>query len=156
MSYVLQMRRQGGHEEESGDAATVRYSDLRGGAGGLLAEAVVLKASALPDPPPDEIRVTVDWVEAAAGPGRRAGQSGTAPADTGEPASPRSRPRKVAQGERVEVVKSRVSGVKSPPEWLEQYVGRTGIVLWTTADGAMVDLDADTTWFSYAELEPKD
>ena len=56
----------------------------------------------------------------------------------------------------VEVMKSRVSGVKSPPEWLEQIVGRTGIVLWTTADGAMVDLDADTAWFSYDELQSKD
>ena len=156
MSYSLKLKRESGHEGEGGDVATVRYSDVRGDTGGLLAQAVVLKASALPDPPPDEIHVTVDWVGAAAGLEPQAVLPRTAHADSGVPAGAHTKPMKIAPGDRVEVVKSRVSGVKNPPEWLEQYLGRTGIVLWTTADGAMVDLDADTTWFSYGELKSKD
>ncbi len=156
MSYSLKLKREGGHKGEGADVATVRYSDTRGGTGGLLAQAVVLKASALPDPPPDEIRVTVDWVAAAAGPERQAVRPRTADADSAVPGGAHARSRKIAQGDRVEVIKSRVSGVKNPPEWLEQYLGRTGTVLWTTADGAMVDLGTDATWFSYEELQSKD
>ena len=115
-----------------------------------------LKASDLPDPPPDELRVTCRLGRG----GSRTRAAGSAAADrgaeSGAPAGAHARPRKIAQGDRVEVIKSRVSGVKNPPEWLEQYVGRTGVVLWTTADGAMVDLGADAIWFSYEELESKD
>ena len=51
------------------------------------------------------------------------------------------------------IVKNRLAGIHQPPEWLEQYLGRTGTVLWTTAGGAMVKLDNEATWFPYAELE---
>lgn len=154
MSYSVWIKRQGDHKGDGREDATVRYSE--GDTGGLLAQAVALKASALPDPPPEEIHVTFDWVEVAAGSEPQAVLPRTASADIGAPVIAHTRPKKVAQGGRVEVVKSRVSGVKNPPEWLEQYVGRTGVVLWTTADGAMVDLDTDITWFSYEELESKD
>ena len=149
MSYRVSMRREGdGPKPDAPDGSAVTYTYVGEGAGGHSADAVVLRASMLPDPPPDVIYLTVDWprpeVVGHAGEAERAAVV-TATAH-----------KKLAQGDRVEVVKSRVSGVKSPPEWLEQYVGRSGVVLWTTADGAMVDLEADHTWFSYEELKPKE
>jgi hypothetical protein len=39
---------------------------------------------------------------------------------------------------------------------LAQYLGKTGVVLWTTDDGAMVQLAGGATWFPYEELEAKD
>ena len=56
-------------------------------------------------------------------------------------------------GDKVLIVKDRDSGVRYPPEWLEQFVGRTGRILWITADGAMVMLEDGATWFPYKELE---
>jgi hypothetical protein len=153
MSYSVTIKRQDGDQGQAGDA-TVRYADVQGGAGGFLAQPIVLRAAALPNPAPDEIRVTFAWAEAAVRP--PAERTKPAPAESGAPAGPSTRGQKIAKGDRVEVIKSRVSRVKSPPEWLEQYVGRTGVVLWTTADGAMVDLGPDTAWFSYQELRPKE
>jgi hypothetical protein len=127
---------------ESVQQGTVRYVDSFGGADAFLPAPVAVRASDLPDPPPALLHISLSWYQA--------------PLTEGAPPSAHAEPRRIAQGDRVEVVKSRVSGVKNPPEWLEQYVGRTGIVLWTTADGAMVDLGADTTWFTYGELKPKD
>lgn len=135
---------------ESADEGEVRYVDSFGGTDAFLAGPVVIRASDLPDPPPALLHVSLSWYQAPV-----TGGAGSAGAE-GAPPSAHTKPRKIAQGDRVEVVKSRVSGVKNPPEWLEQYVGRTGIVLWTTPDGAMVDLGADTTWFSYEELTFKD
>jgi hypothetical protein len=135
---------------ESADQDTVRYVDSFGGRDAFLAGPLALKASDLPDPPPALLHISLSWYQAPATAG--AGGAGA----EGTPARSHAKHRKITQGDRVEVVKSRVSGVKNPPEWLEQYVGRTGIVLWTTADGAMVDLDPDTAWFSYEELNFKD
>lgn len=59
-------------------------------------------------------------------------------------------------GDEVTIVKSRLGKLASPPEWLEQFLGKTGTVLWTSALGAMVDLSGSATWFSYAELERGD
>jgi hypothetical protein len=58
----------------------------------------------------------------------------------------------LATGDQAKIVKNALAGTKYPPEWLEQYLGRTGKVLWTTAGGAMVELDHEATWFPYAEL----
>jgi hypothetical protein len=135
---------------ESADQDTVRYVDSYGGGDAFLAGSVAIKASDLPDPPPALLRISFAWYQAPATAG-----TGSAGAEA-TPARGHAKSKKIAQGDRVQVVKSKVSGVKSPPEWLEQYVGRTGIVLWTTADGAMVDLNADTAWFSYEELNSKD
>ena len=156
MSYSVTMKRQGRDTGQAGHEATVRYADVRGGTGGLLAQAVVLRASALPDPPPDEIHITVDWAEVAARPGRR--QRGCGPR---RPIRARRWARAPGGGSPKRATASRWSRAeyrasKNPPEWLEQFVGRTGIVLWTTADGAMLDLDGETAWFSYEELVPKD
>ncbi len=149
MGYRVSMRRQrNGTADTAAAETTLRYTYASETAAGHAGDAVVLRASTLPDPPPDVIHVTVDWPEPAVG-----GVSREAERAAAISAAER---KKVAQGDRVEVIKSRVSGVKSPPEWLEQYVGRSGVVLWTTADGAMVDLDADTTWFSYEELKPRE
>ena len=135
---------------ESVDGAAVRYVDSYGGKHSFLSEAIVIKAADLPDPPPALLRVSLSWYQAPrAVEGQGTGEDRT-------PAATVAKPKRIAQGDRVEVIKSRVSGVKNPPEWLEQYVGRTGIVLWTTTDGAMVDLKTDTAWFSYEELECKD
>ena len=59
------------------------------------------------------------------------------------------------EGATVVIVKNRLAGIHQPPEWLEQYLGREGRILWTTAGGAMVQLDKQATWFPYAELEVK-
>ena len=55
--------------------------------------------------------------------------------------------------DKVKIIKDRDSGIRYPPEWLEQYLGRTGRILWTTAGGAMVKLERGATWFPYNELE---
>jgi hypothetical protein len=53
----------------------------------------------------------------------------------------------------VRVIKSRTAGVKSPPEWLGQHLGKSGVVLWVTLGGANVDFGSEAVWFSYDELE---
>ena len=135
---------------ESVDGAAVRYVDSYGGKHSFLSEAIVIKASDLPDPPPALLRVSLSWYQAPRP------QNGKSTGEVSVLATAGAGRQEIAQGDRVEVIKSRVSGVKNPPEWLEQYVGRTGIVLWTTTDGAMVDLKTDTAWFSYEELEYRD
>ena len=59
-------------------------------------------------------------------------------------------------GAKVTIVKNTTAGTKYPPEWLAQYLGRTGAVLWTTPEGAMVRLGEGATWFPYAELTAVD
>jgi hypothetical protein len=136
-------------KKDSADQETVRYVDTYGGRDSFLGEALVIKTSDLPDPPPALLRVSVSWYQVPATSTPVAGK-------TRERVAAGMQRTGIAQGDRVEIVKSRVSGVKSPPEWLEQYVGRIGVVLWTTNDGAMVDLGAGASWFSFEELRPKD
>jgi hypothetical protein len=63
----------------------------------------------------------------------------------------------LVQGASVTIVKNRLADIHQPAEWLEQYLGRKGTVLWTTAGGAMVRLDKkEATWFPYAELAVDD
>ncbi len=106
---------------------------------------------ALPTPTPSNIRLALESYEierpseaaAGAGPegvGKRADEDVSA----------------LHKGAAVEIVKNRLAGIHQPPEWLEQYLGRTGTVLWTTAGGAMVKLDDEASWFPYAELKVKD
>jgi hypothetical protein len=151
MSYSVTLKRLGATATDSAVEATVTYAAAGPLTSGALAEPVVLRAAALPDPPPEVIRITLDWAEAV--PARTAR---TGPRSKGAAAIPVPARSDIHKGDQVKIVKSRVSGVKSPPEWLEQYVGRTGLVLWTTADGAMVDLDGAPAWFSFAELLPND
>src|SRR3990172_4756852 len=88
--------------------------------GGLSVE-----SGALPHPPPKTIRLTVEFHQAA------------------QPRVPRSETQldsgvgeKLATGDQVTIVKNTKAGTKCPPEWLQQYLGRTGRVLWTTSGGA--------------------
>jgi hypothetical protein len=100
-----------------------------------------IESWALRKPIPSAIRVTVESYEIM--PPR-------IPLKTSEPAAASCEA--LATGDRVTIVKNALAGTKYPPEWLEQYLGRTGKVLWTTAGGAMVELGHEATWFPYAEL----
>jgi hypothetical protein len=99
---------------------------------------------ALPKPTPSTIRLTFEAYEA-----ERPSSSTTYSSTDQESALPEA---VLSRGATVKIVKNRISGVHQPPEWLEQYLGREGTVLWTTAGGAMVALDKEATWFPYAEL----
>jgi hypothetical protein len=104
-----------------------------------------VESAALPRPAPPVIEVSVKYREAA---------RATTPADLSRFVPP---PREALKpGDKVTIVKDRTSGIRYPPEWLEQYLGRTGRILWTTAGGAMVKLDKGATWFPYTELERAD
>jgi hypothetical protein len=111
---------------------------------------------ALPRPTPSTIRLALEPYEAersaAAGPAGAPAGAEAASAETGAAATAS----KLRKGATVRVVKNRLAGIHQPPEWLEQYLGRKGIVLWTTAGGAMVQLDKQATWFPYAELSVED
>jgi hypothetical protein len=121
---------------------------------------------ALPRPTPSTIRLVLEPYEAVqppalslvvgmgSGAGARVtpetGETGTGEAGVRDAGAGTSALRK---GASVRIVKNRLAGIHQPPEWLEQYLGRRGIVLWTTAGGAMVQLESGATWFPYAELE---
>ena len=101
-----------------------------------------VESAALPQPAPPVIEVVVGFRKAA----------GTAgPVDLSRFVPPPVEALKA--GDKVTIVKDRLSGIRYPPEWLEQYLGRSGRILWTTAGGAMVKLDKGATWFPYSELE---
>ena len=136
--------------KESEDELIVRYAEKDAGDDPLLAAGLVLRRSALPDPPPSLLRATLRWEEGVAA-------SDTALAAGGYVSleSVGSWRDEVKPGDRQTIIKSRGASVKSPPEWLEQYVGKTGVVLWTTADGAMLDIGGKASWFSYQELTPR-
>jgi hypothetical protein len=134
-------------KRESIDGDAVRYVDSYGGDHSFLSGAVVLKASDLPDPPPALLRVDLSWYQAP----RDRAETGTG--ETSAQVSSHVGRDSIGQGDRVTVIKSRISGVQNPPEWLEQHLGRSGVVLWITAGGANVDLGDDTVWFAYDELE---
>jgi hypothetical protein len=139
-------------KREGGEAGFVSYRAESGHEAAL--QTITVRASALAEPPPDEIRVIIQWSTDMPAESE-AGESAQAP---GRPTVGGTKPaqREIRKGDRVRVVKSRVSSAKSPPEWLEQYVGRTGVVVLTTADGAEVNLGTKTTWFSFAELVRED
>ncbi len=124
------------------DGDDVLYVDPRFGGQSFLSGPVLVKKSALPDPPPALLRVEVWWHQPSA-------QQSDIEAEINEAAGQAS----FASGDRVQVVKSRTSGVQNPPEWLKQHLGKTGHVLWLTPGGANVDLDGEVVWFSFEELE---
>jgi hypothetical protein len=99
-------------------------------------------SGALPHPAPALIEVTVEFGGA---------ERTTTASETIRFVPPPPEVLKV--GDKVTIVKDRTSGIRYPPEWLEQYLGRTGRILWTTAGGAMVKLEKGATWFPYTELE---
>ena len=99
---------------------------------------------ALPQPIPSSLRVALDFFSPAR-PSTRAVQQVPGRESMGE--------KLVTVGKSVTVVKDTAASLTHPPEFLEQYLGRTGTVLWTTADGAMVKFDDSATWFAYTELQ---
>lgn len=100
---------------------------------------------AVPKPAPSSIRVTLDFYEATRPVPSHPSGDVTHATHRAEDA--------LHQGDAVTIVKNTVAGIKYPPEWLKQYLGRTGTILWTTAGGAMVKLEDEATWFPYAELQ---
>ena len=132
-------------KKDSANGDVVRYVDSFGGKHSFLSVPVEIKASDLPDPPPLLLRISLDWYQEP--------RSQAAPVFEADRGRAQTQPRTLAPGDLVTVVKSRVSGVQSPPEWLEQHLGRTGAVAWVTLGGANVDLGDETVWFSYDELE---
>ncbi len=134
-------------KRESADGVTVRYVDSYGGRDAFLADAVLIRATDLPNPPPALLHISLSWYQAPSG--ADAGSAG----EKGASSSAGTALRHVDQGDIVKIIKSKVSGVRNPPVWLEQHLGKTGIVLWTTAGGANVDLGGRAVWFAYDELE---
>jgi hypothetical protein len=128
------------HETED----SAHYAERSGQDSYPLLGTISLQKRALPTPTPAEIRVTL------------------------EPTEPEQQPRPrpsaelarrlleaegiIEEGSIVTIVKNRLAGMNQPPEWLEEYLGRKGTVLWTAAGGAMVKLGGEATWFPYAEL----
>jgi hypothetical protein len=137
-------------QSENGDA--VAYVEQRKGEGPFVSHMLYLRKSALPDPPPETVTVTVDLTAARVSlvqPTSRA----TPPTRSVVPTLVRP---VVKPGDRVTVVKDRTSGVRDPRELIHQYLGRTGVVLRVTGEGAIIELGGEGVWFSYDELEKKD
>jgi hypothetical protein len=105
---------------------------------------VIVQRWALPKPTPSTIRLTLEAYEterpSPSPASLRTAQEGDLPEAV------------LRRGATVKIVKNRTAGIHQPAEWLEQYLGREGTVLWTTAGGAMVKLDKEATWFPYSEL----
>lgn len=110
-----------------------------------LVGTVTVQKWALPQPTPTALRVALEPFEAE--------QPSAASRLTEATRHIRETEAVLRQGATVTVVKNRSAGIHQPPEWLVQYLGRKGTVLWTTAGGAMVQLDDQATWFPYAELD---
>lgn len=106
---------------------------------------VLMPKGALPGPPPPSINIRLE-IPRSAGPLKASG-----PSRMETPTQAPLRP-----GGQATIVKSRIAGAKYPPEWLEQFLGKTGTVLWVTDKGAMVRIGTDATWFAFAELERAD
>lgn len=106
---------------------------------------ISFRKSSLSTPPPSIVRIVLSYHEARATPAEPRSLTTSFDVDLDE--------KTLGVGDRVTIVKNRHATVTSPPEWLGQYMGKTGTVLWTTASGAMVNLHGSATWFSYAELE---
>jgi len=132
---------------DEGTDASVRYLEQTGGKPPIIGT-LDIERWALPAEVPAEIRVTLEFPREvrATGEGTRVG------------AFERPSPSKasLSTGSKVTIIKNEMAGVNYPPEWLAQYLGNTGVVLWITHDGAMVQLAGGATWFPYAELRLED
>lgn len=106
---------------------------------------ISVKKAALSTPRPSVMRITLSYQEER--------PALTVPPDLSLSRRATAGEKALEVGDKVTIVKSRLGTLASPPEWLDQFLGKTGTVLWTSALGAMVDLSGSATWFSYAELE---
>lgn len=128
------------HETED----SARYAESPGDDRYPLLGTVSVQKWALPRPTPSTIRLTLEAYEAERPSSSRPGVGAASRVGPDDDV--------LRKGATVKIVKNRNAGVHQPPEWLEQYLGREGTVLWTTAGGAMVKLEKEATWFPYAEL----
>jgi len=130
------------------------YAESPGDDETALLGTVSVQKWALPKPAPSTIRLSLEpyEIERPSPAARPPGAATDADAVTGAGATASA----LRKGATVEIVKNRLAGIHQPPEWLEQYLGKRGTVLWTTVGGAMVKLDSGATWFPYAELAVKD
>jgi hypothetical protein len=128
------------HETED----SAHYAEGPGKDSYPLLGTVTLQRSALPTPTPSEIRVTLEPLAPAQQPRQRPSADLARRLLDAEGV--------IQQGSTVTIVKNRIAGIHQPPEWLEEYLGRKGTVLWIAAGGAMVKLDHEATWFPFAEL----
>jgi hypothetical protein len=123
----------------SGEAeGKAHYAEIPGGDRPAIVGTLSINLESLPKPPPPLLRISLYFYDNAA----RGDVSGALPTR-----------RVLKAGDQVTIVKNSQAGTRYPPEWLEQYLGHAGRILWTTADGAMVALGDSATWFPYAELE---
>lgn len=100
---------------------------------------------ALPESVPSEMRLTLEFHREAQAVGTGTGAPSYEATEAGKAS--------LNTGDKVTIVKNKVAGIKYPPEWLAQYLGKNGVVLWTTLHGAMIQLAGGATWFSYEELK---
>jgi hypothetical protein len=122
------------------------YAESPAKEGAVLLGALTVQKWALPQPTPTDLRLTLETYEA---------EKPTREEVTAKKRRLFESETLFQEGATVVIVKNRTAGIHQPPEWLEQYLGREGTILWTTAGGAMVQLDRQATWFPYAELEVK-
>ena len=129
---------------ERQDEETATYSEQVASGKAPVLGTLVIRKSVLTPAPPAVIRITLSY-HAETPPLSEPRGSAWPLLDVGEKA--------LQVGDAVTVVKSRLTTPTSPPEWLGQYLGRTGTVLWTTPAGAMVEFADSRAWFPYVELE---
>ena len=132
------------HETEE----SAYYAESPGADRCPLLGTVTVQKWALPQPTPTAVRLNLEAYEAD--------QPSPPPPSAAATRHIAETEGVLRKGAKVTVVKNRLAGIHQPPEWLEQYLGRKGTVLWTTAGGAMVKLDDQATWFPYAELRVED
>jgi hypothetical protein len=125
---------------------TVRYIEHAWGKPSIIGP-LYIERRALPESVPSELRLTLEFRAEVRPVGR--GTGGVRPDKVASKA-------RLNTGTKVTIVKNTVTGTKYPPEWLAQYLGKTGVVLWTTHEGAMVQLAEGATWFPYEELSVED
>ena len=129
---------------DEGTDASVRYLEQTGGKPPIIGT-LDIERWALPAEVPAEIRVTLEFPREV-----RAAGEGTSAGALERPSPSKA---SLSTDDKVIIVKNTMTGTKYPPEWLARYLGKTGVVLWTTHDGAMVQLAGGATWFPYAELQ---
>lgn len=123
---------------------TVRYVEQAEGKPSIIG-ALEIGRWALPETVPSQMRLTLEFHREA----QASAEGAAAPTSEAKDVSKAN----LNTGDKVTIVKNKVAGIKYPPEWLAQYLGKTGVVLWTTSHGAMVQLAGGATWFSYEELD---
>jgi hypothetical protein len=130
---------------EGEDDETATYVEQVEGDRSSVVGGISVRKSVLPQPLPVFMRVTLILREET--------QILPEPPGSTLARSLASGERPLAPGDDVTIVKNRLGKVGSPSEWLEQFLGKTGSVLWTSELGAMVDLPDGATWFPFAELK---